>query len=560
MTCTRLVCCLRALSIVSAAAVLAVPTPAYSAAKITVINADGPGEGFNDPTPVAPVGGNPGTTRGQQRLIAFQYAADLWGATLDSNVEIVVRANFDPLGPNVLGSASTVGVVANFPGVGAFPGAAFAQTWYPSALADKRSGTELLPGIPDIVANFSSDFDFYLGVDNNHGARNDLVVVVLHELAHGLGFSSFVDPSSGQNFRGKTDVFSQFTLDTADNTLWSDYGSGQRKVSALRVDGVVWDGGNTFAAVPHVLVFGRPQLTFNPPVLSQPVRVGTASFGPELTVGGVTGDVVLAVDGSTAPAPTGTLTDACQPLTNGPAMAGHIALVDRGTCTFVVKVANAQAAGAIAVLVADNVAADPPAGLGGVDSTITIPSALITLAEGSAIKAQLALPALVNVTLGLDLTLRAGADVAGRPQLFATNPVQPGSSISHWDSIAFRNQIMEPALNPDLTHEVIPPFDMTLTQLRDIGWFLDADLNGITDQTVILGSCNSGLPNVLLSNGAALADQARVWYRVCSGTKNAGQFSSCVGKLAADARKGGLITTAQKDAVTACASQTFGTQ
>src|SRR2546422_4244468 len=29
------------------------------AATITIVNLDGPGEGFNDPTPVAPVGGNP---------------------------------------------------------------------------------------------------------------------------------------------------------------------------------------------------------------------------------------------------------------------------------------------------------------------------------------------------------------------------------------------------------------------------------------------------------------------------------------------------------------------
>jgi hypothetical protein len=183
----------------------------------------------------------------------------------------------------------------------------------------------------------------------------------------------------------------------------------------------------SFAAVPHVLSFGRPELTFNtPPVLGSPVRVGTASFGPALTAGGVTGDVVLGLDGSTDPAPTGTVTDACQPLTNAAAVAGHIALVDRGTCTFVVKVANAQAAGAIAVLVADNVAGDPPAGLGGVDPTITIPAVRITLADGNAIKAQLALATTVNVTLALDLTRRAGADPNDRPQLFATNPVQPG--------------------------------------------------------------------------------------------------------------------------------------
>src|SRR5438093_8524133 len=54
-----------------------VTAPAVEAATITVINNDGPGEGLNDPTPVAPVGGNTGTTRGQQRLIAFQRAADI---------------------------------------------------------------------------------------------------------------------------------------------------------------------------------------------------------------------------------------------------------------------------------------------------------------------------------------------------------------------------------------------------------------------------------------------------------------------------------------------------
>ena len=50
----------------------AVAAPAVEAAVIRVINNDNPGEGFNDPTPVAPVGGNTGTTLGQQRLIAFQ--------------------------------------------------------------------------------------------------------------------------------------------------------------------------------------------------------------------------------------------------------------------------------------------------------------------------------------------------------------------------------------------------------------------------------------------------------------------------------------------------------
>src|SRR4026207_2553872 len=85
--------------------------PPLARATITVLNADGPNEGFNDPTPASPVGGNPGTTIGAQRLIAFQFAANIWGAALDSNVPIVIRANFDPLFCDdvsaVLGSAGT---------------------------------------------------------------------------------------------------------------------------------------------------------------------------------------------------------------------------------------------------------------------------------------------------------------------------------------------------------------------------------------------------------------------------------------------------------------------
>src|SRR5678809_1730406 len=60
------------------------------AATIVINNIDGPGEGFNDATPVPPVGGNPATTLGQARLNAFQYAAELAGACLVSNVVIPV--------------------------------------------------------------------------------------------------------------------------------------------------------------------------------------------------------------------------------------------------------------------------------------------------------------------------------------------------------------------------------------------------------------------------------------------------------------------------------------
>jgi hypothetical protein len=65
-------------------------------ATITIFNTNVAGVGFNDPTRAAPVGGNTGTTVGQQRLIAFQAAANIWALLLDSPVEIRILASLQP--------------------------------------------------------------------------------------------------------------------------------------------------------------------------------------------------------------------------------------------------------------------------------------------------------------------------------------------------------------------------------------------------------------------------------------------------------------------------------
>ena len=75
---------------------LAASPDAFAAPSATIIiqNNDAAGAGFNDPTPAAPVGANTGTTVGQQRLNAFQYAADIWGSILDSPVTIYIQSSF----------------------------------------------------------------------------------------------------------------------------------------------------------------------------------------------------------------------------------------------------------------------------------------------------------------------------------------------------------------------------------------------------------------------------------------------------------------------------------
>jgi hypothetical protein len=233
----------------------------------------------------------------------------------------------------------------------------------------------------------------------------------------------------------------------------------------------VWSGLNVATNVPIVLQAAAPELRLtSPPSVTGSYLVGTASFGPPLSSPGITAQVAQVVD--TAP----NLGLACTALSaaNAAAVNGKIAIVDRGTCGFTVKVKNAQDAGATAVIVVNNAAGTPPPGMAGTDPTVTIPSVMITQADGTKLKNALATrsrnsPAM-SATVGKNPALFNGADASARAWMYAPNPFQGGSSVSHYDTSAFPNQLMEPAINGDLTHEVTPPNDLTFMLLKDIGW------------------------------------------------------------------------------------------
>ena len=150
-----------------------------------------------------------------------------------------------------------------------------------------------------------------------------------------------------------------------------------------------------------------------PPEVAGDYQAGRALFGPQLDETGVTGDVVLADDG------TGTATDACEPLINGFEIAGNIALVDRGDCLFTEKVKAAQDVGATAVIVANN-AGDEVIPMGGDDPTIVIPSAFIGQTDGQTIR----VPPLVQATVAFV------ASDAGDPTELCSRPSPMGVSVS----------------------------------------------------------------------------------------------------------------------------------
>jgi hypothetical protein len=247
-------------------------------------------------------------------------------------------------------------------------------------------------------------------------------------------------------------------MDSTNGLHWDQMTAAQRVASAISIDKLVWDGPSVTNGAATYLG-NPPRLLVNSPgSIAGSYPAGQAAFGAALTVAGVTGNVVL-MDDATAPNPN----DGCEALVNAGAIAGNIALVDRGTCTFVIKAQAAQAAGAIGLLIANNVAGIQPPG--GTDPSITIPVIGITQALGTAIKAELG--GGVNVTIGLNPALKAGADAAGHVLMYAPNPFASGSSVSHYDVTLSPNALMEPAINNDL-HDTV---DLTLNLFKDIGWF-----------------------------------------------------------------------------------------
>jgi hypothetical protein len=219
------------------------------AATITVVNNDGAGEGFNDPTVVSPVGGNPGTTLGAQRLNAFQFAANIWAAQLTSSVTIFVDATMDPLFCDSM--SATLGQAAATSFLRDFPGALVAGTWYPQALANKLAGADLDPGNDDIFAQFNSAVGttcpfpnlFYYGFDGNPPFGDfDFVTVVLHELGHGLGFQTIVDLTTGTKALGFDDTFMRNLEDKSLGLLWPPMSNAQRQASAIDNGNLYWTG------------------------------------------------------------------------------------------------------------------------------------------------------------------------------------------------------------------------------------------------------------------------------------------------------------------------------
>lgn len=127
-----------------------------------------------------------------------------------------------------------------------------------------------------------------------------------------------------------------------------------------------------------------------------------AEFGPDLSTTGLNNEMAVVNDGS------GTTSDGCEAFSG---FSGKVAVVDRGTCTFVTKARNAQNAGAVGLIVVNNVST-PPFSMGddGTGADITIPPIMVSLSDGTTIKNSLPLVGTMRLTDPQPLQLDGDVD------------------------------------------------------------------------------------------------------------------------------------------------------
>ncbi len=374
---------------------------------VTLRVSDAEGEGFNDPTAVTPAAGNPGgATLGSQRQAAMQWAADIWASYLGSDVEINIATGFAELDCDEEEGTAVLAQAGPDYRFFDFPNAPKTATWYAGALAESLAGENLSstvegsdPDASDLSLFFNSRIDdgclsptyrFYYGLDGNTPpGQIAFAMIALHELAHGFGFLSFINPATGgisvppnSGIPRMPDIYSTFMYDLDLELHWDVMTGLERMGSATNNRRVVWDGPQTMDEAAGLLDAAPTLQISSPGDIAGSYQIQPASFGPQIGNPDISGDLVVAVDGTSQP------NLVCEAVADASEVAGKIALVDRGECFFTVKVKNAQEAGAIAVLVANNEDQGLPP-MGGSDATITIPSAGITKADGELLKQAL---------------------------------------------------------------------------------------------------------------------------------------------------------------------------
>jgi hypothetical protein len=234
--------------------------------------------------------------------------------------------------------------------------------------------------------NFNYAYDSLLGVQGNLDAViTNLFYMnnMMHDVWAYYGFDEESGNFQELNYSGSGLGADPVLADAQDGsgTNNANFGTPPEGESP-RMQMYLWTSSN----VPDLLTINSPAS------IAGSYFSSTAGFGPPIPSIPLTEDLVLVIDDGANP------TDACETISNGAQIAGKIALVRRGGCTFAAKVEACQAQGAVGVIIMNNQGGAPIA-MGGSSSIVTIPSIMVSQTDGNSFESTLNAGDVVNATI-----------------------------------------------------------------------------------------------------------------------------------------------------------------
>ena len=176
---------------------------------------------------------------------AIQKAIETWSENFSSKVTVNVDISWEALSDKTILASARPGFFYN-----AFPGSPDDDLWYPSALANALANRDLDPSQSEILLRINSTPLWYTGTDGRPSDRTyDLSSVVLHEIAHGLGFLSNAEY---ENFFNTGYMYQPTPFDayaqTQDGRYLADFCSRSIDLGKALTSPLYWAGPDATAA------------------------------------------------------------------------------------------------------------------------------------------------------------------------------------------------------------------------------------------------------------------------------------------------------------------------
>jgi|GEM_PF-3804626 len=181
---------------------------------------------------------------------AFNYAKGLWEQMLTStsDIKIYIDAKIDDIGGNDLAVGKAGTIICNF---GSSDPTYQPDTWYSIALANRLHGMDMT-NIVDVKITVSRENLDKFSYNTNGECpddKYDFVTTILHEIGHGVGFSSSVDGNGEEAKYGKAatggifpNIYDRYIINE-DGVKLTDFAAGEITTELndyLESDALLW--------------------------------------------------------------------------------------------------------------------------------------------------------------------------------------------------------------------------------------------------------------------------------------------------------------------------------